>query len=215
MRLRVILADDHAIVREGIRGLLAARLPDVDVVAETSTGVETLAACRTEKPDVLLLDISMPDLGGLEVLGELRVDSPRTRTVILSQYDDRAYVLRALRLGAAAYVLKRSMASELCAAIRAVVDNRTYLDPAIANIVVGAAVCPEEETDENLLSQLTRREIEVLRLTAEGKTSKEVATLLSISEHTVNRHRANLAEKLGTHGKVDLVKLALRLKLVE
>ena len=212
--MRLVLADDHAIVREGIRGLLQARMPEIEIAAEASTGIETLAACRAHHPDLLLLDISMPELGGLEVLGELASASPRTRTVILSQYDDRAYVIRAFRLGAKAYVLKRAMAKDLVAALRAVMEGRTYVDSAVADAVVDAAVNPGVGDGESELGRLTQREREVLRLTAEGKIAKEVAQVLGISEHTVNRHRANLMEKLGLHGKADLVKAALKLKLI-
>jgi DNA-binding NarL/FixJ family response regulator len=212
----VILADDHNLIREGIRGLLQARMPEVQVVGEASDGLEALRLCEQHQPDLVLLDISMPQLGGLEVLARLPSVSPRTRAVILSQYDDRAYVVRALRLGARGYLLKKAMGADLVNAMRAVLEGKTFLDPAVAQVVVDAVVAPEESgAGAEELSHLTAREIEVLKLTAEGRTAKEVGQVLGISEHTVNRHRANLMEKFDLHGKVDLVKLAARLKLIQ
>lgn len=210
--MRLILADDHNLLREAIRGLLVARMPDVQVVAEASDGIEALRLCEEHQPDVVLLDISMPELGGLEVLARLPGASPRTRAIVLSQYDDRAYVVRALRLGAKGYLLKKAMGTDLVSALRSVMAGKTFLDPAVAQVVVDAVVTPEGAGTE--LSHLTTREIEVLKLTAEGKTAKEVGQALGISDHTVNRHRANLMEKLDLHGKVDLVKLAAKLKLI-
>lgn len=215
MGATIVLADDHALVREALRGLLESRLPEVEIIGEASTGVETLEICREHQPDVLVLDISMPGLGGLEVLAELRSVSPRTKVAIVSQYSDRAYVIRALRLGTKAYVPKKALAKDLVTAIQAVLEGRTYLDPSVADLVVEAAIHPEESAEAEELAMLTKREREVLRLTAEGKTAKEVARILDISQHTVNRHRANMMEKLDIHTTADLVKLAVRLKLVD
>lgn len=216
MTVRLVLADDHNLMREGIRGLLQARMPDLQVVGEAGNGLEALRLCEELKPDVLLLDISMPELGGLEVLARLAGVSPRTKAVILSQFEDQAYVVRALRLGAKGYLLKKALGAELVAALRSVLEGRTYLDPAVAQAVVNAVVDPEALADQSAgLSHLTQREIEVLKLTAEGKTAKEVGQALGISEHTVNRHRANLMEKFDLHSKVDLVKLAAKLHLIE
>jgi len=215
MPYKIILADDHAVVREGVRGLIQARMPEVEIVGEASSGRETLALCQQLQPDLLLLDLSMPDLGGLEVLAELKRVSPGTRVAILSQYSDRGYVIRALRLGARGYLPKKAVARELVAAIRAVLEGRTYLDPSVADYVVQAAIDPDAGHETSELDLLTEREVQVLKLSAEGKTAKEVAETLGVSVHTVNRHRANLMEKLGLHSKVELVKLALRLQLVE
>lgn len=214
MTARILLADDHTLVREGIRGLLEVRMPEVTVVAEAATGVETLKLCAKHQPDLMLLDISMPDLGGLEVLAELHSVSPATKVAIVSQHTDRAYVIRALKLGAKAYLPKKVMGRDLVAALRTVLEGRTWLDPSVADLVVEAAVhpTPREEPDE--LERLTAREREVLALVAQGRTAKEMAQLLGISMHTANRHRANLMEKLAAHSKTDLVKLAVRLGLV-
>ena len=215
MGARLVLADDHALVREALRGLLESKLPEVEIVGEASTGVETLELCRKLQPDVLILDISMPGLGGLDVLAELPSISPKTKVVIVSQYSDRAYVIRALRLGTKAYVPKKALAKDLVTAIQAVLEGRTYLDPSVADLVVEAAINPEASAEPEELAVLTKREREVLRLTAEGKTAKEVARILDISMHTVNRHRANLMEKLDIHSTAGLVKLAVRLHLID
>ncbi len=212
---RIILADDHVLVREGVKGLLEARMAGAEIVAEASTGVETLRECRKHLPDLLILDLSMPDLGGLEVLAQLPDVSGRTRPIVLSQYSDRAYVIRALRLGAKGYLPKKAAARDLVSACEAVMMGRTYLDPSVADVVVEAAVSPDDGGEDRELALLTERQREVLKLTAEGRTAKEVAKLLGISVHTANRHRANLMEKLGLHNRADLVKLAIRLKLVD
>lgn len=215
MGARIILADDHTLVREGIRGLLEARMPEHEIVAEAATGVETLRLCQQHQPDLLLLDISMPELGGLEVLAELPGISPDTRAVMLSQYSDSAYVMRALRLGAKGYVLKKAVARELITAVQTVLAGSMYLDPSVADVVVKAAIQPTDDDEPTELASLTTREREVFRLTAEGKTAKEVAKALGISVHTANRHRANLMEKLDVHSRTDLVKVAIRLGLVD
>ena len=215
MAVRILLADDHTILREGIRGLIEARMPEAEVVGGAATGLEAIEMCAKFQPDILLLDISMPDLGGLEVLAELPNVSPKTKVAILSQYSDPGYVMRALRLGAKAYIPKKALAQDLIAAIRAVLEGRTYLDPSVAHLVVQAAINPDEGGDEDLeISGLTAREREVLKLTAEGKTAKDVAKALGISVHTANRHRANLMDKLDIHSKAELVKLAIRLKII-
>jgi len=212
---KIILADDHTLVREGIRGLLEARMPEALIVAEAATGRETLRECARHQPDLLLLDISMPDLSGLDVLAELHAVSPHTKVAIVSQYTDRAYVIRALKLGAKGYLPKGVMARELVAALRSVLEGRTWLDPSVADLVVEAALHPETAPEDQELAGLSPREREVLTLIAEGRTGPEIAKILGISAHTANRHRANLMEKLHIHNKTDLVKLALRLNVVQ
>jgi DNA-binding NarL/FixJ family response regulator len=215
MSRTVVLADDHTLVREALRRLIESELPDLTIAGETASGSETLSACREKKPDILVLDIAMPDLGGMDVLSEIRSVSPRTRVAVVSQYSDRAYVIRALQLGAKAYVPKKALARDLITALRSVMEGRTYLDPSVADVVVDAALRPGKTEEAKELDLLTRREREVLRLVAEGRTAKEIARILTISVHTVNRHRANLMEKLDIHSTAALVKLAIRLKLVE
>lgn len=214
MSVRVLLADDHTLVREGLRGLLEAKLPQVQVVGGAASGKETLQLVRELEPDLLLLDISMPDLGGLEVLAELRTLAPELKVIIVSQHTDRAYVMRALKLGARGYLAKRAMAGELVAGILAVLEGRTCLDPSVADLVVEAAIHPGTEDEASELALLTDREREVLKLTAEGQTARQVAKLLNLSVHTVNRHRATLMTKLGVHSRGELVKRAIRLKVI-
>lgn len=214
MPIRVLLADDHTLVREGLRGLLETKLPQVQVVGGAASGKETLQLVRELKPDLLLLDISMPDLGGLEVLAELRSLAPELKVIIVSQHTDRAYVMRALKLGAKGYLAKRAMAGELVAGILAVLEGRTCLDPSVADLVVEAAIHPGTADEAGELAMLTDREREVLKLTAEGQTARQVAKLLNLSVHTVNRHRATLMTKLGVHSRGELVKRAIRLKVI-
>lgn len=214
MPIRILLADDHTLVREGLRGLLEARLPQAQIVGGAASGEEALRLCRELKPDLLLLDVSMPGLGGLEVLAELRSMDPAPKVIIVSQYTDRAYVMRALKLGAKGYLAKRAMAGELVAGIQAVLEGRTFLDPAVADLVVDAAIHPSQGEEASELGLLTEREREVFKLTAEGRTAKEVAKLLAISVHTAVRHRATLMAKLGVHTRSELVKLAIHLKVI-
>jgi len=215
MAARLVLADDHSMFREALRDLLTMRMPEVQIVGEAGTGLETLRLCHDLKPDALVLDISMPDRGGLDLLEELKSITPETRVIIVSQYTDRAYVIRALRHGARGYVPKKALASDLVRAVKTVLGGRTYLDPAVADLVVDAAIHPDDQDEPQELNELTSREREILKMIAEGKTTKEIAGLLFISPHTVNRHRSNLMEKLELHTKSDLVKLAIRLKLIE
>lgn len=212
--IRVVLADDHTLVREGIKGLIEAKMPHLQVVGGASNGQEALQLCRELKPDLLLLDISMPGLGGLEVLAELKTIDPNLKVIIISQHTDRAYVMRALKLGARGYLAKRAMAGELVSGIQAVLEGRTSLDPSIAELVVDAAIHPGAGGEAGELGQLTDREREVLKLTAEGQTAKEIGQVLNISVHTVNRHRATLMAKLGVHNRGELVKRAIQLKVI-
>ncbi len=214
MSIRVLLADDHTLVREGLRGLLEAKLPQLQVVGGAESGAEALQMCRDLKPDLLLLDISMPGLGGLEVLAELHAVNPQLKVIILSAHTDRAYVMRALKLGAKGYLAKKAMAGELIAGIQAVLEGRTFLDPSVADFVVDAAINPHGSDEPSELASLTDREREVLKLTAEGQTAKEVARVLNISVHTVNRHRATLMTKLGVHSRGELVKRAIHLNVI-
>lgn len=214
MSIKVLLADDHTLVREGIRGLLEARLPHLQIVGGASSGEEALRLCRELGPDLLLLDLSMPGLGGLEVLAELRTLAPQLKVIVVSQHTDRAYVLRALKLGARGYLAKRAMAQELVAGVVAVLEGRTALDPSVAELVVEAALHPEEAGEGGELEGLTDREREVLKLTAEGRTARDIARVLCLSVHTVNRHRTTLMAKLDVHSRGELVKRAIQLKVI-
>lgn len=214
MSIRIVLADDHALVREGLRSLLEAKLPQAEVVGGAASGTEALQMCRDLKPDLVLLDISMPGLGGLEVLAELRSFDPRLKVIIVSQHTDRAYVMRALKLGAKGYLAKRAMPADLVAGVLSVLEGGTCLDPSVADLVVEAAIHPGQTDEPSELALLTAREREVLKLTAEGQTAKDVGKVLGISVHTVNRHRATLMAKLGVHSRSELVKRAIALKVI-
>ncbi|MBI4862947.1 MAG: response regulator transcription factor [Candidatus Riflebacteria bacterium] len=215
MSLDVVLVDDHSLFREALRMLVESSLPGAKVVGEASTGLEALELCRRLKPEIMVLDIAMPDLGGFEVLASLPATSPATRVIVVSQHADRAYVIRAFRLGAKAYLPKMALAKDLVKAIQAVRGGRTYVDPSVAGVLVEALVHPAPRQELDPLEGLTEREREILKLTAEGRLAKEIAQMLRLSLHTVNRHRANLMKKLDLHGKADLVRLAVRLKSVD
>jgi DNA-binding NarL/FixJ family response regulator len=212
--MRVLLADDHTLVRAGIRALLQS-LPGVEIVAEASDGREALALLASEKPDVALVDISMPALNGLEVAARVAQASPRTRLVILSMHGDPGHVAQALRAGVAGYLLKDAAVEELPVLLRAVARGETYLSPAISKQVVAGFL--QRGTD--LASpggddRLTPRQREILQLVAEGKSSKEVAHVLDISLKTVETHRAQIMERLEIRDLAGLVRYAVRTGLV-
>ena len=207
-KIRVLIVDDHAILREGVRALLALQA-DIEVVGEASDG--QLALERVEKldPDVVLMDIAMPGLGGIEAALELKKRGKRARILILSQYEDREYVRRLLKAGVAGYVLKKSAGAELANAIRAVSRGGLVLDPEVArtameesNPAVPGATDPYET--------LTDREKQVLKLVAEGRSNKEVADVLGISVKTAMSHREHVMEKLGVHNRTELVRFAIK-----
>ncbi len=207
-KIRVLVADDHAIVREGIRALLATA-GDIEVVGEAADGAQAVEACRRLRPDLVLMDIAMPGLGGLEAALELRKALPEVKVLVLTQYEDREYVRRFLQLGVAGYVLKKAAASDLVAAIRAAAKGGLVLDPEVAREVVSAPAVPAEAAADPY-DTLTDREKQVLKLIAEGHSNKEVAELLDISVKTAMSHRERLMEKLGLHNRTDLIRFAIR-----
>ncbi len=206
-RIRVLIADDHALLREGLRALLAG-CADLEVVGEAADGREAVEAARRLHPDVVLMDVAMPGLGGLEATLEILKEDPRARVLVLTQYEDREYVARLLKAGASGYVLKRAAGSDLAAAIRAVHRGGLVLDPAVAREVLepSPAAAPSADPYESL----TDREKQVLKLVAEGRSNKDVADTLGISVKTAMSHRAHVMEKLGLHGRTDLIKFALK-----
>jgi len=208
-RIRVLIADDHAIMREGIRALLA-RADDIEVVGEAADGGEAIAACRRLDPDVVLMDVAMPGLGGLEATLEIRRERPRTKVLVLTQYEDREYIRRFLGAGVAGYVLKRASASDLTSAIRAAHRGGLVLDPTVAREAVAEARRGSAATTPDPYETLTDREKQVLRLIAEGRSNKETAQLLGISVKTAMSHREHVMEKLDLHSRTDLIKFALR-----
>jgi DNA-binding NarL/FixJ family response regulator len=211
-KIRVLIADDHAILREGVRALLAAT-DDIEVVGQAADGREAIEACRRLDPDIVLMDIAMPGLGGLEAAIEIRNAGLRSRVLVLSQYEDREYVRRLLKAGVAGYVLKKSAGSELVGAIRAAHRGGLVLDPEVARAAM-------EESDPRRgggdpYDALTDREKQVFRLVAEGKSNKEVADVLGISVKTAMSHREHMMEKLDLHNRTELVRLALKLGVIQ
>ena len=205
----IVLADDHQVVRNGLRVLLEAE-PDFSVVGEAGDGLEAVRLVERLQPDVLVLDLMMPGLNGLEVARQVSQRSPQTRVVILSMYDNEAYVLEALRAGAAAYVPKESTSAELVRAIREAVAGRRYLSPPLSERAIEIYIQKAESAALDPYETLTAREREVLHLVAEGHTNAEIAARLFVSPRTVETHRANLMRKLGLHTQTDLIRYALR-----
>ncbi len=210
--MRVLLADDHTLFREGVRSLLE-RIGDVTVVAETGDGRDAMEAIERLRPDIALLDITMPGLNGLEVASRVGKVSPGTRVVILSMHAGEAYVAQALRAGVAGYLLKDAAAAELALALHAVARGETYLSPAISKHVVEGFL-GRGAVDGDPLSGLTARQRETLQLIAEGKNTKEIAAALGVSVKTVESHRAQLMERLGIHDVPGLVRFAIRAGIV-
>jgi DNA-binding NarL/FixJ family response regulator len=215
--IRVLLADDHTIVREGVRMCLEA-MGDIEVVAEAEDGQAAVLLAGQLRPDVAVIDLTMPRLNGVEAIRQIKRDLPSTEVVVLSVHDSEAYVVQALRAGAAGYVLKRNAATELAAAIRAAHDGHAYLHPSIARRVLDdylSRIRASEATASEPHERLTPREREVLQLAAEGHTTRAIAGLLCLSNKTVEHHRASLMTKLGLHGQTELVKYAIRAGLVD
>ncbi|MEA3210296.1 MAG: hypothetical protein QOE70_3353 [Chthoniobacter sp.] len=210
--VRVVLADDHALVRAGLRALLE-RLPGVEVVGEANNGREALEVIKTSAPTVVLLDISMAELGGLEALPRIVKDFPSVNVLILSGHANEEYVLRALRCGAAGYLLKDAAAEELGLAIKAVAQGQTYLSPSVSRTVVESYL-QRAAGEQGLDEPLTARQREVLQLLAEGQNTKKIAHLLGISTKTAEAHRAQLMDRLRIHDVAGLVRYAIRTGLI-
>ena len=210
--IRVMVADDHNLVRAGLRALLQS-LEGVQVVAEASDGREALSLAATHQPDVVLMDISMPELNGLEATAQIASDFPTTRVIVLSMHTNEEYVLRALRAGAAGYLIKDSGMAELETAVRAVARGDVYLSPAVSKPVVEEYL-RRVGGQEGPLDQLTPRQREVLQLLAEGHGTQNIAQKLSISAKTVEAHRAQIMARLGIHDLAGLVRYAIRTGLV-
>jgi two-component system response regulator NreC len=215
--IRVLLADDHTIVRQGVRMCLEA-MGDIEVVGEAEDGQMAVLLTAQLRPDVTVVDLTMPRLSGVEAIRQIKRDVPSTEVVVLSVHDSEAYVVQALRAGAAGYVLKRNAATELAAAIRAARDGQAYLHPSIARRVIDDYLSRIHGSDEAVAEpheRLTPREREVLQLAAEGHSTKAIAGLLCLSTKTVEHHRASVMTKLGLHGQTELVKYAIRAGLVD
>lgn len=208
--IRIVLAEDHIIVRKGIHSLLSEQA-DIEVVGEASTGHEAVALAESAQPDIVLMDINMPELNGLEATRQIRRLLPAIKVLVLTMYTNEEYVLQLLQAGAVGYVVKQSIPAELITAIRAVHEGNTYLSPLIAKSVIDAYLHhAPTATQTDSYSKLTDRERQVLQLLVEGFGAREIAEKLFISTKTVGVHRANLMDKLEVGNMVDLVKYALR-----
>ncbi len=211
--IRVLLVDDHTILREGLRALLSY-YPDIEVVGEAGDGAEAIECVKRFSPDVVLMDIAMPGMNGLEATRRIHQEYPNTRILILTQYEDQPYVMPLLRAGASGYVLKRALGADLVHAIRLVAQGESFLYPPIASTVL-KELCQSEEPTSRSGEGLTQREQEILRLVARGETSRQIAAALKISVKTVEWHRENIMRKLKVSSAVELVRYAIQHGLVD
>ena len=208
--IRILLADDHTVVRKGLR-LLLENQPDFSVIADAADGRETVALVEQHQPDVVVMDVAMPILNGIEAARQITAKFPQAAIVFLSMHADEGYVLRALKAGARAYLLKDSAEYDLINAIRAVVEGKAFFSPAISKMLVEDYLRQMRERDvEDSYELLTRREREILQLLAEGKNNKDVANLLNLSLYTVDTHRSNIFQKLNLHSSAELILYAVR-----
>jgi two-component system response regulator NreC len=205
----IVLADDHRIVRQGLRALLEAEA-DFSLVGETGDGLEAVRLAERLRPDVVVLDLMMPGINGLEATRQIRNCCPKTHVVILSMHADEAYVLEALKNGASGYVLKDSSADDLARAVRGVVAGRRYLSAPLSERAIEVYMQKAQETPLDAYEELTNREREVLHLVAAGHSNAEIAEQLSISSRTVETHRANMMHKLNLNSQTDLIRYALK-----
>jgi two-component system, NarL family, response regulator NreC len=214
-KTKVLIADDHALVREGIAAFLKL-CDDLEVIAEASDGIEALEKAGRFRPDIIIMDVNMPKLGGLEATVEIKKAHPHIKILVLTQYEDREYIARFLKAGVSGYLLKKAVGSDLIAALKAVVRGELYLYSSIASEVVAGFLKEgrEHETDDPY-EKLSDREKQVLKLVAEGYTHKEVADLLSISVKTVIAHQTNIGEKLGIHARAGLIKFAIQKGIIK
>jgi DNA-binding NarL/FixJ family response regulator len=228
VQLRILLADDHDILRQGLKLLLEAQ-PDLHVVGEARTGRSAVEQAAALQPDIVVLDISMPDMDGLEACQHIRRQHPGIQVLILTMHESEEYFLQALRMGATGYLVKKAAPAELCAAVRTIAQGGAFLYPGLAKALIRAYLAPKngasstapaqpESAKNTTLSQvfsvLTPRELEVLKLVAAGHTNQEIADQLVLSIKTVQAHRANVMEKLGLHDITHLVRFALRYGLI-
>ena len=209
MAIRILIADDHGVVAEGLKSLAEAE-PGIEVVGIVSDGREAVKHAKESRPDVIVMDMSMPELNGADATRAILQNDPSCRVIVLSMYAEREYVRRALKAGAMGYVVKRSAAKELVDAIRAVHAGQRYLSPRVADVVIESGA----DEGDDLLARLSMREREVLQLLAEGNTGAEIARRLSLSQKTVETYRARLVEKLGIRDLPGLVRFAIQRGIV-
>jgi DNA-binding NarL/FixJ family response regulator len=209
-KLRILLADDHIVMRTGLRALLE-RQPDLEVVGETENGRETVELAASLRPDVVVMDVGMPVLNGIEATQTIVTQCPTIAVVILSMHADESYVMRALKAGARGYLLKDSAAADLIGAIQAISQGKSFFSPKVSRILAEDYVrVLKQKGAVDTYDLLTSREREILQLLAEGKANKEVATALNISPYTVETHRSHILQKLNLHNSAELVLYAVR-----
>lgn len=215
MKIKVLVADDHAIVREGVRMILAKE-KDIDVIGEAGDGQQALDLVDTLKPDVVVMDISMPGMGGIEATQHVKERHPNVNVLALTMHEDESYVFQLLRAGASGYVLKRAAAQDLVQAVRAAAKGEAFLYPSVARKVVEDYLKRVEAGEEReRYDGLTDREKEILTHIAQGLSNQQIAEKLYISIKTVQTHRAHILEKLGLHDRTELVRYAIRKGLIE
>ncbi len=209
-KIRILLADDHAVVRQGFRMILDAQ-PDMEIIGEAGNGREAIEKAETLNADVVVMDVAMPELNGIEATRRLAASSPRTRVLALSMHKDSVYVREILRAGARGYLLKDAIDRDLLDAVRAVARGEGYISPAVSE----AVLTDYRRHVTNPIDLLTSREREVLQLIAEGKTNKEIANGLNLSVYTIDAHRGRIMEKLNLHSTGELVRFAVRNGLID
>jgi DNA-binding NarL/FixJ family response regulator len=213
-RIRVLLADDHALVRQGFRRILEDE-PDIEVVGEAGGGAEAIALDRQLDPDVVVLDMAMPEVNGLHATIEILRHQPERRILILSMYDDAQYVVNALDAGASGYILKNALENDLIRAVRVLAGGGRFLSPELSDVAIRRLTTRDAGPSDDPFTKLSQREIQVLRLIATGKSNREIATLLGVSANTVAVHRSNIMSTLGVHKAAELVLIAVRKGLVQ
>ncbi len=209
MSIRIILADEHQIIRDGLRSLIEKET-GIDIVAEAKNGREAVRMTLELKPDIIVMDVAMPELNGIEAAYKIVAGAPQTKIITLSMHADRRFVMEMLKAGASAYLLKNNAFEELIQAVRTVLGNRTYLNPKIADLVVGDYVRQLKNDDTSVFALLTEREREVLQLIAEGNSTAQIAERLHLSVKTIETHRQKIMEKLKIRNVAELTKYAIR-----
>jgi len=213
-KIRILIADDHTLLRNGICALLENE-PDMTIVAEANDGHEAVRLAGQLKPNVVLMDIAMPLLNGLEATRQIKSEHPEINVLVLTMYDNEEYFREMLEVGASGYIIKRAAASELVAAIRAVYNGEAVLSPAITRLLLEDYLNHDSHNAKGDPHVLSAREREVLQMIAEGKTSREIAEILNLSVKTVQSHRTSLMQKLDLHDRGTLIKYAIQKKLIE
>lgn len=212
--MKILLADDHTLVRRGIHALLETQT-DLKVVGEATTGTEAVEKTRALAPDVVLMDIGMPKLDGLEATAQIKREMPKVSVLLLTVHDDANYLFRALAVGASGYILKGAEVNELVLALQAVHRGEVYLQPSVAKLLVGDYLKRASNTEKEQIEELTARQREILALIAEGLTNQQIADKLVLSPFTVATHRANIMQKLNLHNRTELIRYAMQHRLID